>query len=636
LNRSKIKKIVDAEKIAAGEVVERPANIVKELIENSIDAGAKEIRIIVKKAGKSLIQIIDDGIGIPPDEIGIAFERHTSSKIVNIEDLERLSTLGFRGEALASIAAVSQVEIVSRVKEKERGVKLILKDGKIIERKEVFCPIGTDIKVKSLFYNIPVRLKFLKKDPTELGHITDIIQRYALAYPHLHFIYMHNDLTILNCPASNDLRTTVFHIYGKKIASLMEPINTNEENFNLHGLMGHSEISKNNRMQSSVFLNKRYIISDLIFRAIQEAYKGTLMTGKFPFFIINIEINPSVIDFNIHPKKLNIRFENEDYISNKVYNVVRKFVEEKFIEKEVDYTFLEIGKYDSFNTDSGKEELYQESENSSVAIERVTKDHDDTLGSKDKTPIDHASKLDKEVIDKTVQLNLTSGDIVNDAEDMSSADTFLRRNYINLKNFPKLRLISRTGQLNNKTYVLLEGINENDEEGFYVLDQHAASERVNKEFFYDFYENSKKEIQKLISPLKIEVSPSEKFFLESNLKEITKLGFNFEHFGGNTFVLRAVPIIMGRPPDLHIIKEIISDITDIGKDKSFSEKLEEIINYLACHKSIRGGDDMSLNSIRKLIIDLANCKDSFHCAHGRPTLRFFSFKELDKLFKRIV
>ena len=636
MNRSKIKRIVDAEKIAAGEVVERPANIVKELLENSIDAGAKEIRIIVKKAGKSLIQIIDNGIGIPPDEIGIAFERHTSSKIVNIEDLESLSTLGFRGEALASIAAVSQVEINSRIKENERGVKLILEGGKVIEKKEVFCPIGTDIKVKSLFYNIPARLKFLKKDPTELGHITDIIQRYALAYPQLHFIYTHNDLTIVNCPASNDLRTTVFHIYGKKVASLMEPININEENFNLHGLMGHSEISKNNRTQSSVFLNKRYVISDLIFRAIQEAYKGTLMTGKFPFFIVNLEINPSVIDFNVHPKKLNIRFENEDYIYNKVYNVVRKFVEEKFIEKEDNYNFLEIGKYVSIKADSEKEELYQESENSMDTIERVTKDSNDKLESKDKTPIDPASKLDKEVPEKTVQLNLTSSDIVKDAVDMSSADTFLRRNYINLKNFPKLRLISHTGQLSNKTYILLEGINKNGEGGFYILDQHAASERVSKEFFYDFYENSKKTKQKLISPLKIEVSPSEKFFLESNLKEITRLGFNFEHFGGNTFVLRAVPIIMGRTPDLRIIKEIISDITDIGKDKSFSEKLEQIINYLACHKSIRGGDDMSLNSIRKLIVDLANCKDSFHCAHGRPTLKFFSFKELDKLFKRIV
>ena len=636
MKRSKIKKIIDAEKIAAGEVIERPANIVKELIENSIDAGAKEIRIIIKKAGKNLIQVIDDGIGIPPDEIDTAFERHTSSKIVNIEDLEQLSTLGFRGEALASIAVVSQVEIASRIKERERGVKVILKDGKVIEKEEFFCPIGTDIKVKNLFYNIPVRLKFLKKDPTELGHITDIIQRYALAYPQLHFIYTHNKLSILNCPASNDLRTTVFHIYGKKIANLMESINHKEDKFNLYGLMGHSEISKNNRTHSSFLLNKRYVISDLLFRAVQEAYKGTLMTGRFPFFIINLEIDPSVIDFNVHPKKLHIRFENEEYVYNKVYNIVRKFVEETFIEKEDTYNYSEISNYTSPIFENDKDELYKESKGSINATELNIEDRFEKIQPNEDVNANSSPIVEKEVLEKKIQLNLINGDIVNGTDEFSSVDSVLRGNYIDLKNFPKLRLISRTGQLSNKTYVVLEGINENSEKGFYILDQHAASERVSKEFFSNFYKNSIKSKQKLITPLKIEVSPSEKFFLENNLKEITKLGFDFEHFGGNTFVLRAIPIVMGRTPNLQIINEIISDITVIGKDKSFSDKLEEIINYLACHKSIRGGDDMSLQSIRKLIIDLAICKDSFHCAHGRPTLKFFSFKELDKLFKRIV
>jgi DNA mismatch repair protein MutL len=614
LNRSKIKKIIDAEKIAAGEVIERPANVVKELLENSIDAGANEIRIIVKKAGKNLIQIIDDGIGIPPEEIEVAFERHTSSKIVNIEDLEKLSTLGFRGEALASIAAVSKVEIKSRIKGNDRGIKLILEDGIIKEREEVFCPIGTDIKVKSLFYNIPARLKFLKKDPTELGHITDIIQRYALAYPQLHFIYTHNNSAILNCPASNDLRTTVFHIYGKKIAHLMEPVEHKEDNFCIHGLLGHSEISKNTRTQSSLILNKRYVISHLIFRSIQEAYKGTLMIGKHPFFIINLEIDPSVIDFNVHPKKLHVRFEDEDYIYNKVYNIVRKFVEEKFIEKEDTVTYSKIRDFTSTSQEDQQIKDIQVSEHS---IEEILE-----------------SKNDE--IEKSVQLTLTGNDIIEDNTNLSAADTFQRGNYIDLENFPKMRLISRTGQLSNKTYVLLEGINQRGEEGFYILDQHAASERVNKERFYEIYKSSKRSKQVLITPLKIDVSPSERFFIKSNINEITRLGFDFEHFGGNTFVLRGIPILMGKTPDLKIIKEIISDITDIGKDTSFSDKLEEIINYLSCHKSIRGGDDLSLSSIRKLLTDLGNCKDSFHCAHGRPTLKFFSYKDLDKLFKRII
>ena len=229
MTEGRIRKIVEAEKIAAGEVVERPANVVKELIENSVDAGAKDIRIIIKKAGKSLIQVIDDGAGILPEDIEIAFENHTSSKIRSIEDLDTLSTLGFRGEALASIAAVSQVEIISRSKENERGLHLTIEGGKVKEKNEISCQVGTNIKVKNLFYNIPARQKFLKKDSTELSHITDFIQRYSLAFPEIHFIYRHNELDILNCPANNDLKTTVFHIYGKNIAKYMEPINYVEE-----------------------------------------------------------------------------------------------------------------------------------------------------------------------------------------------------------------------------------------------------------------------------------------------------------------------------------------------------------------------------------------------------------------------
>jgi len=615
LKRQKIKKIQDAEKIAAGEVVERPANVVKELIENSIDAEAKEIRVIVKKAGKNLIQVIDDGNGIPPEDIVFAFERHTSSKIRSIKDLENLSTLGFRGEALTSIAAVSQVEIISRTIENENGIQLIIDGGLVHTKKEISSPVGTNIKIKNLFYNIPARQKFLKKDPTELGHITDIIQRYSLAYPNLHFIYMHNELSILNCPASNDLKTTVFHIYGKKTVKFMEPVEFKEANFKLKGLLGHSEISRNIRSHSSIFLNQRYIISDLIFRAIQEAYKGILMIGKYPFFILYLELDPSVVDFNIHPKKLHVRFEDEDYIYNKVYNIVRRFIEEKFIEKEYKYTISEISQFVS--------EPLEEVEDQHQLVSENYEDFD-------------ASREEEKLIDESVQLQLTDHVEKRRSKGIKLPETFLRENYIITKSLPKLRLVSHTGQLSNNTYIVLEGINENGEAGIYLLDQHAASERIKKEFFYNLYNKSKKSRQKLISSLKIDVSPSETFFLQSNLMEIKKLGFDFEHFGGNSFILREIPTIIEKLPSVEIIKEIINDITEIGKERSFSDVKEQIINYLACHKAIRGGDALSLKDIRKLIIDLSNCRDPFHCAHGRPTLKFISFKELDKLFKRIV
>lgn len=630
MKRRKIKKIRDAEKIAAGEVVERPANVVKELIENSIDAGAHEIRIIVKKAGKNFIQVIDDGIGIPPEDIEFAFERHTSNKIRSIEDLDNLHTLGFRGEALASVAAVSQVEITSRTEENNLGIQLFLKGGKQVSKKEISCPIGTNVKVKNIFYNIPARQKFLRSDSTELGHITDITQRYALAYPDIHFIYRHNELDILNCP-SNDLKTTVFHVYGKLTAKFMEPIDYSEQDtyFKVYGLLGHPQVSKKNRTYSSLFINRRYVISDLLFRAIQEAYKGTLMVGKHPFFVLYIELDPSVIDFNVHPKKLHIRFEREEYIYNKVYNIIRDFIEDKFIAKEAKYISTEL---EHFITEKESDSI-RENVLETKKIDRPIKEIRDSKKKEAKSK--EVFNEEGELIDETVQLHLTDLVAGEELDKMKIHDTYLREKYIVSKNFPKVRLISNTGQLSNKTYVVLEGYNEETKEpGLYILDQHAASERISKEKLLKAYETSKICKQMLVSPLKIDVTPSEKFFLKENLNDIKKLGFNLEHFGGNTFILREIPAIMEKVPKTEIANEIISDITEIGKDKSFSEVKEEIINYLACHRSIRGGDDLTLQDIRNLIIDLSNCKNSFHCAHGRPTLKFISFKELDKIFKR--
>lgn len=631
MKRQKIEKILHAEKIAAGEVVERPANVMKELVENSIDAGAKEIRVFAKNSGKTIVQVIDDGIGIPPDEIEIAFERYSSSKIRSIEDLDHLSTLGFRGEALASIAAVSQVEIVSRIEENERGVQLNIEGGTIVSKKEVSCPIGTNIKVKNIFYNIPARQKFLKSDPTELGHITDFMQRFALAYPEIHFIYVHNDLSILNCPAADDLKTTVFHIYGKNIAKYMEPVSYAEAGgaFKLRGLLGHPEISKKSRTYSSLFINHRYVIGDLLFRAITEAYKDTLMVGKYPFFVLFLDLDPSVVDFNVHPQKLQVRFEKESYIYNKLYNIIRSFVEDKFIAKEAKYLSTELSKFTSENEtgfllESEIEEEKIESPVKEIREEREKKAENKGLSS------------EKISIEGSIQLHLTDQGVEDTLDKKQLSETYLREKYIISKDFPKLRLISYTGQTSNKIYILLEGINENNESGLYIMDQHAASERINKEFFLKLQETAKISKQSLVAPLKIEVTPSERFFLQENMDEIKKLGFNFESFGGNTFVLREVPTIMGKAINIDLIKDMISDIAEIGKDKSFSEVKEEIINYLACHKSIRGGDDLSLKDVRNLIIELFNCKDPFHCAHGRPTLRFVSFKELDKIFKRTV
>ncbi|MGV9204378.1 MAG: DNA mismatch repair endonuclease MutL [Promethearchaeia archaeon] len=650
LERKKIKKIKESEKIAAGEVIERPANVVKELIENSIDAAAQEIRLIVKEAGKQIIQVIDDGIGIPSAEVEVAFARHTSSKIRKIDDLEHLNTLGFRGEALASIAAVSKVEITTRTEDEQNGIYMIIEGGKIKKKRPISCSVGTNIKVKNLFYNLPVRRKFLKTNATELGHISNFVQRYALANPDLHFIYRHNDLDILNCPASNDLKSTVFHIYGKKTAKLMEPIDFTDEHeiLRIHGLLGHPRLAKKRRRSSSIFLNKRYIISDLLFDAVKEAYKGTLMIGKNPFIILFLELEPQMVDFNVHPKKLEIRFENDQFISNRLQHIIRNFVEEKFIDKGDKYLDTDLERYSKekiptsqktdFKEKVGEEQLVTaplhsgEKGNTKPAAKKVTNPAIAQSEKKSTTEKEVPERLLK--TEKKVQLHLTDHIDSKKLEKVSDKEAYLRNHYLKFENFPRLKLISSTGQLANNIYIVLEGINKDGEEGLYILDQHAASERINKEFFFRQWESAKKQRQTLISPLKIELSPQETFFLQDNLDKITRLGFDLQHFGGNTFILRGVPTIYGRLLDEEVIREILEDITEIGADRTFSEVKEKIINYLACHRSIRGGDDLSLQDIRELLVQLAKCKDSYHCAHGRPTLRFFSFKELDKLFKR--
>jgi DNA mismatch repair protein MutL len=627
MKRQQIKKIENSDKIAAGEVVERPANVVKELIENSIDAGATQITINIKNAGKALIQVIDNGIGIPSRELVLAFQRHTSSKIRSIEDLNNLHTLGFRGEALASIAAISKVNIISKVKGEELGTQLTIEGGKVIETKEVSAPIGTNIQVKDLFYNTPARKKFLKSDRTELGHISDIIQRYALSYPQNHFVFRHNDMVLLNCPGENDLKTTIFHIYGKKTAKNIEEINYREEGyeFNIYGALGTPEIAKKRRKYSSIFINNRYIKSKLIFRAIEDAYQKVLMINRKPFFVLHIELDPSIIDFNVHPKKLQVRFDNEDYIYNKIYNVIFDRVEELFIKKEPKFKSTTL----SSETPSGLEQSSTE----------IKKQEIPNNMSKPKEYIDVHEEIENKGVNqstedvRSVQLDLEDKVSVQDYEG-DVPDSLLRRKYIITRDFPKVRPISATGQLSNNIYILLEGINNEGEKGFFILDQHAASERINKEFFLAKFNEGKQLSQKLISPLKVEVSPSESAYLKEHINKIRKIGFQFEHFGGTTYILRGIPTIFNKKINLSIIEDIISDITEIGKDQSFAEVKEEIVNYLACHHSIRGGDDLSIRDIRKVLKGLANCRDPFHCAHGRPTLKFFSFKELDKMFKR--
>ncbi len=626
----RIKKIKDFEKIAAGEVVERPASVVKELVENSIDAGAKNIKIIIKNAGKSLIQVIDDGYGIEKEDVKIAFDRYTSGKIEKFEDLDTLTTLGFRGEALSSIAVVSQVELITRTKNDDLGSTIVIHGGTVIEKKEISATLGTNIKVKNLFYNIPARQKFLKTNRVELGHITDIITRYALGYPQIHFIYQHNDLDILNCPSSDDLKDMVFHIYGKEIAKKMYPIDYIHPDglFALSGFLGDPEISKKKRTSSSLFLNKRYVISDKFFEVIKDAYKGFLMVGRFPFFILNLDINPANVDFNIHPQKMTVRFNNEKVLFPFIENALKAHLDELFLPKKEEIITKPLETF----IEEEMEEIQSGLKNITVHID------DQSIIAKEQVLNFQADSniIDSAKSKEMIQTKLITEDILDNKFENAITESLSREQYIITDTLPKMRPISRTGQLSNNVYILFESNDEDGNPTILIIDQHAASERIMKDRFLSQYRGSKVQKQQLISPLKINISPAERFFLKEHLSEINKFGFELEDFGGATFILRAIPAIFGKLPKLDVLKDMIEEIANIGKQQSFSDSEEEIINYLACHKSIRGGDYLTLKDIRKLVLDLSKCKDPYHCAHGRPTFRVISFRDIDKMFKRIV
>jgi len=621
----RIKKIIDFEKIAAGEVVERPASVVKELLENSIDAEAKSIKIIVKNAGKTLIQVIDDGYGIERDDVELAFERYTSGKIEKFDDLDSLSTLGFRGEALSSIAVVSQVELITRIEKDALGTSIIVNDGEIKEIKKSSAPIGTNISVKNLFYNIPARRKFLKSDKVELGHITDIITRYALAFPQIHFQYQHNQLDILNCPSSDSLKDMVFHIYGKKTARKMYEIDYSHPSalFKLSGLLGDPDISKKKRGSSSLFVNRRYVISDRFFEVINSAYKGFLMIGRYPFFILNLEIEPSTVDFNIHPKKLTIRFNNEKISFPFIESALRAFLEEQLLPKKQEGIIKPLVSF------SEKDQILD-----SELTSEYTQETEEIEDFHDNNMVEILAS-DQIQLKEKIQTRLIKQELQENEKLGKATKVLAKKDLIITDSLPMMRLISDTGQLSNNTYIIFESEDDDGNPGILLLDQHAASERIMKERYLKQYNEAKIEKQLLISPIKLDISPAEVFFLREHLNEINKFGFDLEDFGGNTFVLRAIPAIFQKIPRLDVVKDMIEEIVEMGKQQSFSQAEEDIINYLACHKSIRGGDVLRAKDIKNLVIDLSKCSDPKHCAHGRPTFKFISFKELDKMFKRI-
>lgn len=627
-------------KIAAGEVVERPSSVVKELVENSIDAGASAITIEIKNGGTTFIRVSDNGKGIERNDIKIAFLSHATSKINDIEDLDNIFSLGFRGEALASIAAVSQIEMITKTHSEEEGTKININGGEIIDFQEWGSVEGTSISVNNLFYNVPARRKFLKKPNIESGYISDIINKIALGHPEVSIKYINNGTTILYTSGNSDLKTVVFSIYGKDNFKKMLDINCKIYEYSLNGLIGKPELSRSNRNYQNLFINGRYIKSNIISNAVEDAYKTRLLTGKFPIYVLNLNIPPSSVDVNVHPTKLEVRFDDEDKIYEFVYNSVLDVLNNNVLIPEVYIVKEKENKTYSCNVDNIKEKYIQPSifnnsnsnlnfqkNKSNIENKNVSNEEDIFFKkspiSKDKT----FSKIDQLLKERKENNNLK---IREDKEDYISKNT--NSEYSSIENikekehfFNNYKII---GQVFN-TYWIVE-----QNGSIFYIDQHAAHERILFEEFMNRFKSENIASQKLLSPEIINISEKEKEILEENKNLLLNFGFEIEIVDKNAAAIKAVPYIFNTPQNPDYFYEILDIISESDKKNIYDTKMHDIATA-ACKAAVKSNDRLSFQETHEMISKLLKLENPFNCPHGRPTIIEMKKYELEKLFKRI-
>jgi DNA mismatch repair protein MutL len=544
-------------KIAAGEVVERPASVVKELIENSLDAGATQIAIEAQGGGVELIKVSDNGTGIPASELELAFHRYATSKIGSLDDLEKISSLGFRGEALPSIAAVAEVEISTQTSSDPMGSYMYLKKEEVVRKESRARPQGTTITVRRLFHYFPARLKFLKSTSTENSHIAHLVSQYALAFPEVKFTLVLDKRQSLRTTGNGDLREVVSEIYGSDLAQRMLKAEQKDGLAKVSGLTSPPSLARSNRNYLSFFVNRRWVHSPLLTRATEEAYHGLLMDGQHPIAVINISLPAQELDVNIHPAKAQIRFCHEQT----VFSSVQKAIEE--------------------------------------ALAR--------------TPI--ASS-------KAVPFSVSSGQWQSPRMIMDNEPAFVVAQLPTLE-LPVLRVL---GQLAN-TYIIAEG-----PDGLYLIDQHAAHERILYDRILAQWSQKEVEVQGLLQPITIEFSPREEETLKASKEFLAEFGFAIEPFGNRSYLIRAIPALVARANIIEIISALLDSLASKESPNPWEEKIAQ---SLACHGAIRAGQQLSNEEMRELIKQLEQTKQPRTCPHGRPTMIHLSAHQLEKEFGRI-
>ncbi len=572
-----------ASQIAAGEVVERPASVVKELLENSLDAGATNISIQIQQAGKQLIEVADNGSGIPSDEVELAVTRHATSKLNSAADLFAIRTLGFRGEALASIASVSRSILTTRTEKEEVGSRLVIEGGEGGKLQKMGFPTGTTIRVENLFANVPARLKFLKTDATERQQIHALVTRYALAYSHIQFSLVDDGRVVLRTNGSGNRREVLASLYGVEIARQMLEVTFEDGDISITGFTSPLSLTRSNRKEMTFFVNGRWIWDTALNAAIVQSYAGLLMVGRFPLSVLFIEIPPEEVDVNVHPAKAEVRFRSSDKVFSAVQRAVRRAV--------MAYSPIP-----------------------SIHPQRLW---GTPLSSTNSSPVTKAPGLDwqmaaeSESISTQVEPNNSTVDAFTPADDLSRG------------RLPLLRLIGQIGA----TYLVAEG-----PDGLYLIDQHAAHERV---LFEKLLNQRGKEMimQPLLQPITIQLAPHQSAILTDSLETLAKLGFVVDEFGINTFRVRAIPALFLKNDPQVMLRAVVEEIEE--DESPLRSEMEAIIASRVCKSvAVKGGTLLAPEEQANLLRDLERCSSPRTCPHGRPTMIHLSVDVLERQFGR--
>lgn len=620
--------------IAAGEVIERPASVVKELVENAVDAKANAVTVEIKDGGMTLIRVTDNGIGIPKDQVKTAFLRHATSKIRSVEDLLSVSSLGFRGEALSSISAVAQVELVTKTAESFSGVSYKIYGGEEEAFDDIGAPDGTTFLVKNLFYNTPARRKFLKSATTEAGYVEQMMVHIALSHPEISFKFIHNNKNKIYTSGNGKVKDIIYHIYGRDVAGALIPLEAQNEDVKVTGFVAKPYVSRGNRNYESYFINGRYIKSSIIYKAIEEGYRTFTMKHRYPFVCLDFKIDQELLDVNVHPTKMEIRFRNGREIYELVVDAVRAALLQKDLvqdvlretpkKKELPKT-KEVKKPEPFEVNRRKEEVQKVDQQGQGVQQQIEKPSHPVK----KTPTaSESSKNTKKPTYAGLNYNTQKKEFPQyKTDELSSNQMTLREDPVfSVQARPDRKIL---GQL-FKTYWLIEY-----EDQLFIMDQHAAHEKVNYERLMKNFKEKEIYSQRLEPPMVVTVSMTEAEALTRYKDAFAGLGFTIESFGGNEYCIREVPANLYGIGERDLFMELLDAVSQENGTLG-TEVIASKIATMACKMSIKGNQRVSLMEVEHLLDELMKLENPYQCPHGRPTIIKMSKYEIDKKFKRIV